>query len=221
MKNNTAPGIQLLAKWLLNLCVASAMLCASAHAQKPESPANSKSEASDASKDTSKDTSKDEGKDASKVEVRNNAASLLDDLLGDEKHVSLILIIKHHPAELGHLIKAISKTSGDGGKELEAMAADDKSLNLHALQLPPGEIATRAAISKTQEHELLFSSGEKFEVRLLLTQANALDYGSHLAQIAADNSTSPEQARRFHGLQVRLNALYQRVVANFRALPAK
>jgi hypothetical protein len=209
MRKNTLCGILPSAKYLLLTCVTVAMVCGGASARKPAAAASSASENSD------------EGKDASKVEVRNNAASLLADLLGDEKHVSLILIIKHHPAELGHLIKAISKTSNDGGKELEAMAADDKSLNLHALQLPAGEVATRAAISKTQEHELLFSSGEKFEVRLLLTQANALDYASHLAQIAADNSTSPEQARRFHGLQVRLNALYQRVVANFRALPAK
>ena len=34
--------------------------------------------------------------DKSKIEVRNNAASLLADLLGDEKNVSKILIIKHN-----------------------------------------------------------------------------------------------------------------------------
>jgi hypothetical protein len=62
------------------------------------------------------------------------------------------LIIKHNSPALGKLIKAISKTAGDGADELETLAKNDKTLNLHALQLPPGETATRAAISKTKEH---------------------------------------------------------------------
>jgi hypothetical protein len=159
--------------------------------------------------------------DKSKIEVRNNAASLLSDLLSDEKSVSKLLIIKHNSAELGRLIKAISKTANDGAEQLEALAKNDKTLNLHALQLPPGEMATRAAMSKTREHELLFSSGQKFELNLLLTQTTALDYGSHLAKIAADNSSSPEQQRRFHSLDVALNTLFQQVVAKLRALPGK
>ncbi|MGB6544317.1 MAG: hypothetical protein WBE97_01725 [Candidatus Acidiferrales bacterium] len=101
------------------------------------------------------------------------------------------------------------------------MAKDDKSLNLHALQLPPGEVATRAAIQKTKEHEILFSSGQKFEINLLLSQTDALDYGSHLAKIAAENSTSPEQEKKFHSLDVALNALFVRAVARIRALPTK
>jgi hypothetical protein len=159
--------------------------------------------------------------DRSKIEVRNNAASLLADLLGDEKNVSKILIIKHNSAELGRLIKAISKTAGDGAEQLETLAKNDKTLNLHVLQLPPGEMATRAAMSKTRERELLFSSGAKFELSLLLTQTTALDYGSHLAKIAADNSSSTEQQRKFHSLDVALSGLLQQVVAKLRALPGK
>jgi hypothetical protein len=157
----------------------------------------------------------------SKIEVRNNAASLLADLLGDEKNVSKILIIKRTSAELGRLIKAISKTAGDGAEQLESLAKNDTTLNLHALQLPPGEPATRAAMSKTREHELLFSSGEKFELNLLLTQTTALDYGSHLAKIAAENSSSPEQQQNFHLLDIALNTLFQQVVATLRAVPGK
>jgi hypothetical protein len=182
------------------------MCCASATAQAPAAATKSDS---------------DTGKDASKTELRNNAASLLDDLLGSEKDVSKILIIKHRPARVSRVIKAISKTAGDGQDQLEALAKDDKTLNLHALQLPPGEVATREAIRKTKEHELLFSWGVKFDMSLLLSQTDALDYGSHLAKIAAENSTSAEQARKFHALDVALSALYQRVVADIRAVPAK
>lgn len=192
-------------KNLLIFTVAAGMCCAAAKAQAPGVATKSD----------------DTSKDANKIELRNNAASLLDDLLGSEKDVSKILIIKHRPPRVSRVIKAISKTAGDGQDQLEAMAKDDKTLNLHALQLPPGEVATRDAIRKTKEHELLFSWGAKFDMSLLLSQTDALDYGSHLAKIAAENSTSPEQERKFHALGVSLSALYQRVVADIRAVPAK
>lgn len=200
-------GSKGLMKRLLIFCFAAAVFCSCANAQKPAATTNS--------------APGNPATDTGKIEVRNNAASLLADLLGDEKNVSKILIIKHNSPELGRLIKAISKTAGDGAEQLETLAKEDPTLNLHALQLPPGETATRAAISKTKEHELIFSSGEKFELNLLLTQTDALDYGSHLAKIAAENSSSPEQKSKFHSLDLALNALFQRVVARIRALPAK
>jgi len=187
---------------LLIFWVAAGMAGGSASAQKTASP-------------------KEPTADASKVEVRNNAASLLKGLLGEEKEVSKILIIKHPSPKVEEVIKAISKMAGDGEVELETMAKGDKTLNLRAVELPPGETATRAAISKTKEHEMIFSSGETFEIDLLLSQTDALDYGSHLAKIAAENATSAEQEKQFHSLDVSLNALYKRVVAEIRALPAK
>jgi hypothetical protein len=188
-------------KLLFLFCFVAGLFCCQANAQKAAPP--------------------NAALDKSKIEVRNNAASLLADLLGNEKNLSKILIIKHNSAELGRLIKAISKTAGDGIEQLELLAKNDPTLNLHALQLPPGEIAARAAMSKTMEHELLFSSGEKFELHLLLTQTDSLDYGSHLAKIAAENSSSPEQERKFHSLDVALNSLLQQVVAKLRAAPGK
>ena len=163
----------------------------------------------------------DDSKDVNKVEVRNNAASLLADLFHEEKNLDKVLIIKHNSAAFGELIKSISKTAADGENKLEELAKNDKTLNLHALELPPGEKATRAAISKTKEHEMLFSTGETFRLNLLLSQTDALDYGSHLAKIAAENSSSPEQEKVFHELDVALKNLFNRVVARIRALPAK
>ena len=165
------------------------------------------------------DAPKDKPGDASKTEVRNNAASLLADLLGDEKNVDKLLLIKHNSKALGELIKSISKTADDGDKDLETLARNDKSLNLHALQLPPGEVETRKSIAKTKEHELILGSGEKFETNLLLTQWDAMDYGSHLAKIAAENSSSPEQEKVFHHLDDSMTALMDRVVVAIRAVP--
>ena len=158
---------------------------------------------------------------AEKLQMRNNSASLLYDLLGDEKNVSKVLIIKGNREELHRLIKKISTASGDGAKQLEKMAKGDPTLNLHALELPAGEKATRDAISKTKEKELLFSSGENFEFTLLLTQAEALSYGWHLAKIAAENSSQPEEAREFMSLSVEMEDLYNQVVPLMRSPPAK
>src|SRR5882757_7780020 len=64
-------------------------------------------------------------------QTRNNAASLLYDLLNDEKNVSKVLIIKSAPPETAQLIKNISETSKAAVKNLEAMAETDHSLKLH------------------------------------------------------------------------------------------
>jgi hypothetical protein len=154
-------------------------------------------------------------------QMRNNSASLLYDLLGDEKNVSKVLLIKFDREELDQLIKAVSAMAGDGEKRLDELAKSDPSLNLRAIRLPVGEKATRDAIAKTKEKELLFSSGENFEFTLLLTQADALSYGWHLAEIAAQNSSRPEQVREFTSLGVAMKDLYKQVVALMRSPPAK
>lgn len=147
MRKSQIGSSRLLAKGSA-FCVTAVLFCGYANAQKPPSKATP---------------------DRSKIAIRNNAASLLVDLLGDEKNVSKILIIKSNSDELGKLMKAISKTAEDGKDQLETLAKDDSTLNLHDLQLPPGEMATRAVISKTYEHDLLLTpGGEKFELTLLL-----------------------------------------------------
>jgi hypothetical protein len=158
---------------------------------------------------------------AEKLQMRNNSVSLLYDLLGDEKNVSKVLIIKGSREAMHSLIKDISVTTGDGAKRLEQLAKTDPTLNLYALELPPGEKATRDAIAKTEEKELLFSAGENFEFTLLLTQADALSYGWHLAKIAAENSIDPSQIREFDSLNVAMQDLYKQVVALMRSPPAK
>ena len=148
--------------------------------------------------------------------VRNNAMALLDDLLNDEKNVSKILLVKHHSDELAKLIKDISATSGEGAKMLEEVAKQETGLNLKQLDLPPGEAATRKAISKTKEHLLLTSKDAEFELQLLLTQAEALNYGAHLAMVVAENETNPERTREFLQLSAQLRNLEDRELVMLR-----
>ena len=152
-----------------------------------------------------------------KLETRNNAVSLLYDLIQDEKNVDKILIIKGGSKEFDGLIKAIAQTTRDSGTRLEQLAADDPQMKLHALELPSGEKATREAIAKTKEHELLFSSSSNFEFDLLLTQVDALSYGWHLAKIAGENSQRPEEVRAFVEISAALANLYQQAVEMLKA----
>ncbi len=90
--------------------------------------------------------------------------------------------------------------------------AATRVLDLRAIKLPPGERATRAAVAKTTEHELLFSSGKEFEFNLLLTQVEALSYGRHLANIAAENSSLPDEVQAFKVMSQAMKTLYDQVI---------
>jgi hypothetical protein len=122
------------------------------------------------------------------------------------------LLIKHNCGELGHLIKAISEAAANDKIQLERLATNNPGLNLHAIQLPQGEKAARDAVAKTEEHELLFTSGKAFEFNLLLTQSQALGYGWHLAKIVAENSSSRDEMQTFAAMSRRMESLYRQVI---------
>jgi hypothetical protein len=207
-------------KSLVILGLAAGLLCMGAQAQQSNQKDGQKADEKAIQKaDKKEDQAKAPTPQASKGDIRNNAASLLDDLLGQEKNLSKILIIKHPPAAVGQLLKAISKEAGDGHDKLQALAKANSSLNLQVMQLPPGEVAARAADAKEQEHQLLSSSGTKFAFAVLLTQYQALSYGSNLAKVAADNSSSADESKEFQGLNTRFNNLLEQVQTQIRTLP--
>ncbi len=148
--------------------------------------------------------------------TRNNALALLDDLLNDEKNLSKVLLVKHHSDQLGTLVKEISKTAAQGAKMLDSMAKKDTRLDLKRFDLPQGEMATREAIAKSKEHTLLHSADAEFELQLLLTQTDALNYGAHLAQVAALNESEEQNRQKLLSLSAQLSALQEQVVAMLR-----
>ena len=157
------------------------------------------------------------GKQAVDVVVHDNAMNLLHDLLGDEKNVSKVLIIKHASPAVKQLIKNISATAGADVKTLESFAKKETAPNWERLGLPSGEKAVRQAMSKTKEHELLHTSGKEFEFLLLLTQAEALSYGTHLARIAAENAPDPGRADQLFVIDKELDRLHADTLALLRA----
>ena len=78
--------------------------------------------------------------------------------------------------------------------------------------LPIGETAARKAISKTKEKSLLSSKGKDLEIELLLTQEEALNYGSHLAKTIAVSEIQANRQEFLRQLEANLTNLDQKLV---------
>jgi hypothetical protein len=142
--------------------------------------------------------------------TRNNCYSLLYQLLDDQKNVGLLRFIKREQDDVKTLVKKIAAHSATGAKVLEEFARHP-SIPLDDIRLPPGEAATRAAIASTRTKELLGQTGDEFELTLLLTQAEALSYASHLAKVAGKNEPQPDRARALAGVRKDMENLYHEV----------
>jgi hypothetical protein len=143
--------------------------------------------------------------------TRNNGYSLLHQLLAEQKDVSLLRFIKSEQSDVSKLVKNIATTSGTGAALLEKFAKDDPSISLDDIQLPPAELATRAAIASTKEKELLGQTGGTFELTLLLTQTEALSYAWHLAEVTSENEPQPQRAHALTGISEDMKNLYHEV----------
>jgi hypothetical protein len=142
----------------------------------------------------------------------NHGYALLFDLMGDEKNVSKLLIIKRERLELKDVVKAISRTAGDARKQLEKFGKAEPALNLKDKGLPGAEIAARESISKAKAKELLTDKGKDFELKLLLSQNEALTYGEHLALTIAQKETHPQRLKFLQNLTRDLGQLREQVV---------
>src|SRR6266478_2523538 len=138
--------------------------------------------------------------------------ALLYDLLGDERNLSKLLIVKRERQELGILVKQVSQTCGHGYQQLEKFAKADGRVDLKDQGLPADEIETRKEIIRTRRKELLTVKGKEFELQLLLNQNEALTYGSHLAATVARDEESSERAAFLRQLASDLGQLRQRMV---------
>jgi hypothetical protein len=144
--------------------------------------------------------------------IRNQGYSLLYDLLSDQQNASKLLIVKKENADLGALVKEISRVSKEAVQGMEAFAKADSHLHLKMPGLPLVEQQTRELIAKTKTKELLSKGGEKFEVRFVLAQAEALTYGAHLAAATIGNETDPKRRAFLSKISEDYQQLHQRII---------
>jgi hypothetical protein len=145
--------------------------------------------------------------------TRDEGYSLLYKLLADEKDVSKLLLIKKESAQIRDLIKEISRITGEAQKRLEKFASGNSQINLKLHSLPVAEEMTRDSIEKARAKALLRSRGAEFELQLLLSQLEALNYGEHLARFIINQESSSERAAFLKDLELKLRDLYSRGLA--------
>jgi len=119
--------------------------------------------------------------------------ALLYEILGQERNVSMLLIIKEERQALETVIDAIAETCGTAYERLEELAKESPRLDLSDTGLPVEEVRTREAIAATKRDQLLAASGREFELQLLWSQNEALTYARHLADTLA--RSEPDAAR--------------------------
>jgi hypothetical protein len=144
--------------------------------------------------------------------VRNEGYSLLYQLVGQESDADKILIIKHADPPIADIVKEIANTCGQAKKQLDLFHQEDRHLNLEMTDLPEIEQKSRAAIQSTVTKQLLFSSGKTFEVRFLFTQAEAMNYAAHLAQVLHDQEDNPVRKEFLATLSAQCTTLHDRVM---------
>lgn len=140
--------------------------------------------------------------------------SLLLGLMEDESRVKDVLVIKSAPDDTKTLLKDISTTCSEAAEQLQAFGEADPDLAMDQPGLPLLEQATRDAIASATAGRILLA-GKTFEVRILLTQAEALNYGNFLARSIAKGDTDPDRSKYLDGLASRLEQLWKRTTARF------
>lgn len=118
--------------------------------------------------------------------------ALLVGLMGDESQVGDILMIKSASTKTEVLLKDISAAAKDATATITPLFAQEPVVSIDDTGLPIVETSTRNRITNVQTARLLLAGGS-FEVKMLLSQANAMGYARSLAASIAD--ADPNKAR--------------------------
>jgi hypothetical protein len=131
---------------------------------------------------------------AGAASARSEGFALAWSLFADNAAVDRSLALKTVSPATGTLVREIAAESRRIAAALEAIARRE-SLPLDAAGLPATEVAVRQRLRERAAWELLAARGERFERRLLLSQVEALAYGSALLeQLAADSPDAADAA---------------------------
>jgi hypothetical protein len=146
------------------------------------------------------------------VKVNNAGYSLLYSLVSKQQDVGKALWLRKVDPLFADVVKEIALTSGEARKQLDAFALKDSALLLKTQPLPKIEKDTRDAIESTDTRVLMTSTGRTFQLRLLLTQTNSMEYASHLAQVLARGESSDARKQFLMALSKKLDALNDKVI---------
>ncbi len=131
--------------------------------------------------------------DGGLIHARYQGYSILYRLMSDEGNVDKILVVKSVDDPVKQLIKQIASTCSDAKTQLDDYQKQDGRSEFNVPDLPRMEQETRDLESKTDEKEILFSSGKTFQLRLILTQLQATRYGQLLCTALVQIEDNPQR----------------------------
>ena len=146
------------------------------------------------------------------IHERNQGYSLLYKLTSDEGNVSKILILKHAEEPLAGLVKEISAFCKTAKNRMDAFPKSDSRIEYDMTDLPVIEQQSRDQTAKSDAIALLSSNGKEFELRLVFTQAQAMDYAAQLSSALAKSEDDPSRQRFLTSLTVGYAGFHRRLM---------
>jgi hypothetical protein len=146
------------------------------------------------------------------IREHNEAYSLLYKMMSDESKVDQIFALKHADDSVANVVKDIAAFCSVAKQKMDAFPKSDPHIEYDVADLPKLEQKARDKESDIDTKALLFSNGEKFEVRLLFTQAQAMQYVRNLASTLADEEDNPERKSFLNDMSHRCSDLYDRLM---------
>lgn len=146
------------------------------------------------------------------IHQRNQGYSLLYKLMSDESDVGKIFILKNADDSIKTLVKEIGDASRSAKQQMDDFAKQDPQLQFAATDLPYIEQRGRDLQAKDDEHALLFSSGKDFELRLLFTQTQAVDYATQLCKSLDETENNADRKKFLENLTKQLSGFHDRLM---------
>ena len=109
----------------------------------------------------------------------------------DESDVGKIFILKSASDPVKNLVKEIGSAAQSAKKQMDTFPTPDSRIDFNLTDLPQLEQRSRDLQAKEDEHTLLFSSGKDFELNLIFTQLEAVDYAKQLCKALIEKESDP------------------------------
>jgi hypothetical protein len=142
----------------------------------------------------------------------NQGYTLLHTLMADQSNLDMILMLKSPSPTTRQLVRHIAELCRGVRGELASWSQADPTLSFNGDGLPLVEQNARIAMGNESARVLLASSGDNFELRLLLTQDSATGYAAAVARQLAQLDDNPERSSRLTEIAEQFTALNQRVL---------
>jgi hypothetical protein len=122
---------------------------------------------------------------------QNEGYGLLYKLMSDDSDVSKIVIFTRADDSVVNLIREIASACQAAKKQMDEFPKSDNRIEYDEPDLPYIEAKGRKQQASDDEDALLTSSGKEFEVRLIVSQAQATDYAVQLSKALEENEADP------------------------------